>query len=121
MISLLSFLCWISQSKRCCKDFFTVLTWQNSTCLPASPRSSCVYWHGGQWGLELLWGTWRLGKEGLVSGAVGTGAQEAAPALTSLQEGCTAKPGFAGQQYWEQGCCGQKPPPQGVETVKECK
>ena len=56
-----------------------------------------------------------------MSGAVGTGAQEAAPALTSLQEGCTAKPGFAGQQYWEQGCCGQKPPPQGVETVKECK
>lgn len=43
--------------------FSTVLMWQNSSCLPLLPPEHTE-------GLELLWGVWQAGNEGLVSGGL---------------------------------------------------
>lgn len=108
-ISLLSFFCWISQSTCCCISLLY-------SCGRTAPVCHCFPPEHTE-GLELLWGVWQAGNEGLVSG----GLRRAAVAYVGrlyLQEGLHwSSTGSAGTVM--QGCCRQKPLPQGVETVEE--
>lgn len=103
----MSFLCWINQSKCCCNYFFTVLTWQNSVCLPIFPQEHTSF-DTGQQGLELPWGIWQPEKERLRSGAAGTGtcggsscADVAAGGLYNKAEPCQAGHRVCREQNWE--------------------